>query len=228
MKPLRRIAVVIPARDEQDLLDSCLQALAVAIGNSPLPTRAIVVLDSCGDASASICKGHQVETIEVDFANVGRARHAGISALQSQAPAEALWIANTDADSQVPPGWLAEQVRLADEGADAVLGLVEVTYESGSPLPWAHHAEYRRRIRANGSHGHIHGANLGIRASIYLDAGGFPPLSDHEDRELVRRVRALASSRVVTTTSLRVKTSGRQDGRCQDGFARSIAAAAAP
>ncbi len=33
-----------------------------------------------------------METIEVDFANVGRARHAGISALQSQAPAEALWI----------------------------------------------------------------------------------------------------------------------------------------
>lgn len=225
---IREVAIVVPARDEQTLLPRCLEALAAAAGNSPVPTRTIVVLDSCTDASAVVCRDHRVETIEVAFANVGRARRAGVAhALQGGPPASSLWIANTDADSQVPLDWIAEQVRLANEGADTVVGLVDVTPDVEGPILRAHQSAYSRQIRPNGSHGHVHGANLGIRASTYLDVGGFPPLSDHEDRELVRRMRAMRSVLTVTTATLRVKTSGRTEGRCHDGFARSMARHAA-
>jgi glycosyltransferase involved in cell wall biosynthesis len=224
MTEIRRVAIVVPARDEQTLLPGCLEALGVAVQNSPVPTQTIVVLDSCADGSADVCRELRVETIEVEFANVGRARHAGvISAIQSAVSASSLWIANTDADSRVAPDWVAEQVRLAGQGADAVLGVTDVTSELQPSLLRAHQAAYIRRIGPNGSHSHVHGANLGIRASTYVDAGGFPPLTDHEDQQLVLRVRAMRSPVIVTTTSLCVKTSGRTMGRCSNGFARSIA-----
>lgn len=224
MTRLRQVAIVVPARDEQTLLPGCLEALAVATRNAPVPTRTIVVLDSCTDHSYDICRRHRVETIGVAFENVGQARHAGIiRALQRGIPPSALWIANTDADSRVPPDWVAEQVRLADEGADAVLGLVDITHDVPAPLSRAHAAGYRRRVHANGFHEHVHGANLGIRANIYLEAGGFPPLTDHEDRELVLRLRAMHDPVLITSTTVRVQTSGRTEGRCHDGFARAIA-----
>jgi glycosyltransferase involved in cell wall biosynthesis len=226
MTRIRQVVIVVPARDEQTLLPACLDALAVAAGNAPVPVRTIVVLDSCSDGSADVCRRHRVETIEVAFANVGRARHAGvITAVQGGAPTSTLWIANTDADSRVPPDWVAEQVRLADEGADAVLGLVDVDLDVPAVLR-AHQAAYLRRVHSNGSHDHVHGASLGIRASTYVDAGGFPPLTDHEDRQLVLRLRAMRSPVVITSTALRVRTSGRTEGRCDEGFARSIASLA--
>lgn len=222
MTRIRQVAIVVPARDEQALLPACLEALAIAAANAPVPTRTLVVLDSCSDGSADICRRYRVETVHVAFANVGRARHAGITVAMHQGPAtSALWLANTDADSVVPPDWVAEQVRLADGGADAVLGLVDIDLGLPAVLR-AHEAAYSRRVRSNGSHDHVHGANLGIRASTYLEAGGFPYLADHEDRQLVRRLRA-GRAPLITSTALRVRTSGRTDGRCHDGFARSIA-----
>jgi glycosyltransferase involved in cell wall biosynthesis len=224
MTRLSQVAIVVPARDEQTLLPGCLDALAAAVESSPLPTRTIVVLDRCTDGSAAICQSRGVDTIEVGYANVGRARHAGVTQAIDHVPhAAELWIANTDADSRVPPDWIAEQIRLADEGADAVLGLVEIDPDVHLPMLRAQQAAYGRRLRPDGCHSHVHGANLGIRASTYQHAGGFPPLTDHEDRQLISRVHALHSAVVVTTTTLRVKTSGRTQGRCDAGFAGDIA-----
>ena len=223
MTRLARVAIVVPARDEEALLPECLDALAAAVENSPLPAQTIVVLDRCTDRSPEICRSFSVDIVEADYANVGRARHAGVTAaIRSRLSAD-LWIANTDSDSWVPPDWIAEQVRLADDGADAVLGLVEIDSDVHQLTRSRHEAAYLRRLRPDGSHGHVHGANLGIRASTYHEAGGFPPLTDHEDRHLVRRVRALNDSVVVTTTTLRVRTSGRTTSRCGEGFAREVA-----
>lgn len=229
MTALQQIAVVVPARNEQTLLPGCLEALAVAARKSPVLVRTIVVLDRCTDASADVCSRHRVEVLEVAFGNVGQARHAGITrAIQSGIPVSSLWIANTDADSQVTPDWVVEQVRQAEEGADVVLGIVDIGLDVQVPMSIlkAHKAVYSGRILPQGHHGHVHGANLGIRASTYLESGGFPPLSNHEDRHLMLRVRALGSPLVVPTTNLRVKTSGRSEGRCHRGFAHSIASLA--
>jgi glycosyltransferase involved in cell wall biosynthesis len=223
MTRIRQVAIVVPARDEEALLPGCLDALAVAAGSGAVPVRTIVVLDCCTDGSADVCRRKRVETVDVGYASVGQARHAGVMmAVQGGAPTSTLWIANTDADSRVPPDWVAEQVRLADEGADAVLGLVDVDHDLHA-VRSAHEAAYSRRVHSSGSHEHVHGANLGIRASTYLDVGGFPPLTNHEDRELVLRLRAKRSPVVITSATLRVRTSGRTEARCDDGFARSIA-----
>jgi glycosyltransferase involved in cell wall biosynthesis len=219
-----QVAVVIPARDEETLMPGCLEAVAVAVDHSPVPVRTIVVLDTCRDRTADVCASFGVETVVVSSENVGRARHAGATrAIGGRTGTGSIWIANTDADSRVAPDWVDQQVRLADDGADVLLGLAEVTFDVPAVVISAHRAGYQDRIRVDGTHHHVHGANLGIRASTYLAAGGFPPLTDHEDQQLVLRARALGDAAVVATTSLVVETSGRRAGRCRHGVARTMA-----
>ena len=152
---------------------------------------------------------------------MGVARHAGITALLSgmRDPAT-IWISNTDADSVVPVTWLRDQLDLASSGADVVVGTVGLSDEEshlgrdfGPRIRWA-------SAEAIG-HAHVHGANLGCRASAYLDVGGFPPLAVHEDRSLLRRLDASGVT-VVRSTRIRVETSARLVGRCEGGFATAL------
>ena len=123
-----------------------------------------------------------------------------------------LWLATTDADSRVPPHWLSRQLELADDGADLVVGTVEVD-------DWSAHPPYvEQRWRAGydqrDGHGHVHGANVGARADAYLEVGGFPSLDRDEDVALVA---ALAHRRVVRTGTIPVLTSARLRSRAAAG-----------
>jgi GT2 family glycosyltransferase len=225
---IARIGLVVPAHDEVDLLSDCLTALRKATVNVDVPVRTVVVLDGCTDGSEEACREFAVDTVTLeagalDAGNVGRARAAGVRAvLAGEAHPESVWLANTDADSRVPVTWLQEQLELARDGADAVLGVVRLD-EDGRSGRGAHATQYAQLIGRDGSHHHVHGANLGVRASAYLQAGGFPPLSDHEDRELVRRLRALVDVTVISSARLQVVTSGRLVGRCRQGFSADLA-----
>ena len=129
----------------------------------------------------------------------------------------ALWIAHTDADTVVAPDWLLRQVALADAGTDAVLGTVRVA-------DWTEHPAGTARAFAalygagEGEHPHVHGANLGLRASAWLGAGGVPPLGLAEDHGLLAGLLA-RGARVTRTRTVEVVTSGRRVGRAPGGFA---------
>ena len=222
---IAEFVVVVPARNEEGTIGRCLEALVVAGRASPVPVRVLVVLDGCRDGTVDVCARYPIEALRVDYENVGRARSAGVAqAMRAiRSPAGAVWIANTDADSRVAPDWVVEQLRLADDGADVVLGLADVDTDIPSSARSAYRADYRRRIRPDGSHRHVHGANLGIRASTYVAAGGFPPLANHEDRQLLLRVRAMGNATVISSTEVVVTTSGRPEGRCQEGVAHRLA-----
>jgi cellulose synthase/poly-beta-1,6-N-acetylglucosamine synthase-like glycosyltransferase len=71
------------------------------------------------------------------------------------------------------------------------------------------------------THPHVHGANLGIRADAYLDAGGWSDLALAEDHCLWGRVRA-CGWRVASSVACVVTTSGRLNGRAQGGFADTL------
>jgi hypothetical protein len=68
----------------------------------------------------------------------------------------------------------------------------------------------------------VHGANLGVRASAYLRAGGFPEVPTAEDRALVAALTA-SGSRVRRTRSLAVVTSARREARAPHGFSHYLA-----
>lgn len=220
-----RIAVVVPAHDERSLLPGCLAALQVAAGRVDVPVRIIVVADACTDGTAQLSAAAGVEVVTIEEGNVGRARSAGVAHLLRDGPG-GLWLATTDADSRVPADWLQWQLQYADGGADLVAGTVEVDDWSDwpGPLPSRYDRRYREKI-AGIRHRHIHGANLGFRASAYLAAGGFPALEHDEDRTLVARMHE-TGARVLTDVHCPVRTSARPDGRAPHGFAAHLLALA--
>jgi cellulose synthase/poly-beta-1,6-N-acetylglucosamine synthase-like glycosyltransferase len=222
IEPIRSVAVIVPAHNEEDLLPGCLAALEVAAARSPVRVRTIVVLDACEDASERICRKRRVEVALSEGRNVGLARSIGSAlALSKEACLRRVWLAHTDADTRVGPDWLVDQIELANGGADVVLGVVRLADVSADEHR-AFRSAYLRRIRADGTHDHIHGANLGVRASAYRQAGGFPSEVAHEDRVLVRRLQALPGVNLVRDVHLSVDTSSRLAGRCQEGFAATL------
>jgi cellulose synthase/poly-beta-1,6-N-acetylglucosamine synthase-like glycosyltransferase len=219
--PIRQICVVVPAHDEEMVVGRCLEALCCAAGAVSLPVTVMVVLDDCGDRTEQICRSFPVAVLSVSARSVGVARHAGITALLSdKRDPPTIWIANTDADSVVPVTWLRDQLDLASSGADVVVGTVGLSDEE-TLLGRDFRATYSLGVSHGDRHGHVHGANLGCRASAYLGVGGFPPLVVHEDRSLLQRLDASGVA-VIRSTRIRVETSARLVGRCEGGFATAL------
>lgn len=221
---IRAMIVVVPVRDEEALLDRCLSAVEVAVRACRLPSVVRVVLDGCTDDSASIAARHPFPVIHVEANAVGVARRAGVESalaalrVDGGVDADRIWIAGTDADSQVPPNWLRVQQELADAGADVVLGTVRPDFADLSPR----HREHWLSTHPPGRPaGNTYGANLGVRASVYLAAGGFPAAPLNEDVELVDACRRLGAA-TVASDAAEVLTSGRSVGRAPGGYAASV------
>jgi hypothetical protein len=130
------------------------------------------------------------------------------------------WLATTDADTVVPPGWLRRQLGYAGQGWDVVLGTVTVTDWAGHPpdVPAVFEAMYDF---GDGPHPHVHGANLGIRASAYLAAGGFRPLRTAEDHALTAAA-TQAGCQVLQAGDIAVETSARRQARAPRGFSHLL------
>lgn len=207
------IGVVVPAHDEQELLPACLASIRVAAGHPHLAgvtVHVITVLDTCTDDSVQVAG----DALTVDVRNVGRARAAGCQLLLARG---VHWLATTDADSIVPPDWLAVQVGLARRGADAVAGTVRVDSWDQQPARVRTAFETTYGTPADG-HLHVHGANLGVSAAAYRAVGGFRPLALAEDQALVDALVA-GGHRVAATGAIPVRTSDRVTSRAVGGFA---------
>jgi cellulose synthase/poly-beta-1,6-N-acetylglucosamine synthase-like glycosyltransferase len=231
MNPPWHIAVIVPARDEQALLLRCLASLDEACRALPMGVSSdvIVVADTCTDATVSIARewmcGHEGAVIETRAGSVGKARAMGVAVALSryQGPLDRCWLANTDADCEIPVSWLLDQLTHASAEIASVAGIVDVdTFEEHG----AHVEERFRRtyqLNADGTHPHIHGANLGVRADAYRDVGGWSEMVTAEDHDLWGRLR-LAKFVCVSDVRLWVRTSGRRTGRAPLGFADALAA----
>lgn len=216
---VRQVGVVVPARDEEAALPSCLAALAAAAAHARdgagVGVDVVVVLDRCVDDSAAVvARWPAVVAVEVDAGNVGRARAAGFDRLTRGGAPPDLWLATTDADSVVPRDWLSVQVEHARAGADLVLGTVDVV--DWSPHPREVEERWRAAYDVADGHPHVHGANVGFSAAAYRDVGGFAHLDRDEDVALAA---ALAHRRVVRTGAIPVLTSARAHARARGGFA---------
>ena len=161
--------------------------------------------------------------ISIQARRVGAARAAGMTELlrlTSGSDPSAVWLATTDADTVVPPGWLRRQVQYANAGWDVVLGTVTVTDWDGHP-PHVPVAFEERYAFSGPHHPHVHGANLGIRASAYLAAGGFRSLRTAEDHALLAAATE-AGCPVVQAGDITVETSGRRLARAPRGFSNLL------
>ena len=224
------IGIVVPAHDEEELIGHCLTTLLHAGSDPQLggeETTIVVVLDACSDGTkyivqqfAALTAGQRcvIECIEIEARNVGIARATGAHYVLNRA---SRWLAFTDADSRVSPAWLSIQLNL---NVDVVCGSVAVDdwspYKEFASMLREH---YARTYNDNDGHRHIHGANLGVSAELYLKAGGFLPLACHEDVALVAELEKIGA-RFAWSAAPRVFTSARIKARASGGFADTLSA----
>ena len=231
---IRAVGVIVPAHNEQDLLPACLTRVRrAARALRGLPVHVVVVADACRDLTAEAARRGRASVVTISARSAGAARAAGAREILHRTghldPAR-VWLATTDADTLVPVGWLRQQVRYASGGWDAIVGTIRVADWSGySPATRSvFHDLYERGHEGtdeagpsaeggDARHPHVHGANLGFRASAYLRAGGFPDLATAEDKALVTAL-AATGGRVLRTRALPVVTSARRDSRAPHGF----------
>lgn len=225
---IKHICVLIPAKNEEKLISRCLHSIlkASAILSSDINIEIVLCVDSSTDHTWEIGKKilkDQGSILIIDKGNVGYARRfaAEYALNQYKGYLDACWIANTDADCEVPINWLQKHISYAEKGIHAIAGIVKVdSYREHSPQV----AELFQKdyiIHEDGSHPHIHGANIGIRADIYLKVGGWNELYTAEDHDLWNRLSNLKFN-LKSDAALFVITSGRKFGRAPLGFANKL------
>lgn len=154
---------------------------------------------------------------------------ASDTGMRIAAAAGARYLLRTDADSLPRPGWAARMRERLATDMDLVAGRMVDRVDEGHPfhvrlvlwilvaaaagiaVPKNHGRAYRTRFRM------MMGSNVGIRASTYLEAGGFPRSAIeevHDDRVLMNRTRRVTARitgdrhAVVATSSRRYRRYG--------------------
>ena len=232
--------VVIPARDEEDHIAGCLEALA-AQTVVPGSFETVLVLDGCTDETdraardAARALGLQLTLIEGPAVGAGAARRAGMEAAATrlvELGCDHGLIACTDADSRPAPDWLARQLAHLADGAVAIAGMIELDDEEqlapGVRRRRQRDAEARlarvRELDPDAAHHHFAGASLAVTAAVYRKVGGLEPLASLEDAAFETRLRDHGIP-VKRAGDVRVRTSARLHGRAGRGLAVDIAVA---
>ena len=218
---IEAVGIVVPAHVEETLLPACLRALRRAASPLSVPVHLLVVADACTDQTVAAAWAGGARVTAIQARSVGAARVAGMAELirlTADTRPAAVWLATTDADTVVPPHWLGRQLRYASQGWDVVLGTVRVAdWDWDGHLPRVPAAFQARYEFGDGPHPHVHGANLGIRASAYRAAGGFRSLRMAEDHALLAAVTE-AGCAVLQAGDITVRTSARSLARAPGGF----------
>jgi glycosyltransferase involved in cell wall biosynthesis len=224
------VCVLIPARNEEALLPRCLKSVDAACAALPssVSTDVVVAVDSSSDRTRDIAEemlAGRGTAIVTTAAMVGRTRSlAAETALRRyRGPLRRCWLANTDADCFVPKSWLIDQLTIASKDVDAIAGTVDVDSFRDHGVGTDKQFRETYLIHPDGSHPHVHGANLGVRADAYLRAGGWGNLETAEDHDLWNRLLKIGSSRR-SIGHMTVLTSGRRVGRAPHGFAGALLA----
>ncbi len=223
------VGVVVPARNEACRVGAAIAAIVEAAASADRRCDIVVVDDGSRDGTVAAARkaltGHRggSAVVSVQVGQAARARSRGVEVCRRGLgePRHA-WILSTDADSIVPPDWIERYLVHAADGAVAVAGVVSlIDDEDGRRIlrPWQR--DYGATLAADGTHPHVHAANLGVRLDAYDAVGGFRDVDRIEDIDLWRRLRA-AGYEPVADSRLVVATSGRLEGRVRAGFAAAL------
>jgi cellulose synthase/poly-beta-1,6-N-acetylglucosamine synthase-like glycosyltransferase len=223
------VAVVIPAQNEAATIERCIASVIAAADACMQRSHLWVVLvaDTCTDDTVALAQraiGIHGEVIECSPRSPGTARRIGVGAALAHfahAPPGRVWIANTDADTYVPVNWIACHLGHADNHADAVAGIVELDTSEGLRADISRLYATTYELRSDGTHSHVHGANLGVRGDAYLDAGGWSHVTVAEDHCLWGRLKERGWQLRSCVDSV-VITSARLHGRAIGGFADTL------
>lgn len=208
-----RISFVIPAYNEEKNLPPCLASVECELARTPCDAEVIVVNNASTDTTGEVARAHAWVRV-VDEPNKGlvRARHAGYTAATGDL------IANVDADTMLPEGWL-EKVLTEFERDDNLAALSGPhIYHDLSPSQrfltrlfyvggYLFHL-FNHYILGTGAM--LQGGNFIVRRTHLEKAGGFDTSIEFygEDTDVARRISKVG--KVKWTFALPIYASGRR------------------
>ena len=227
------VLVAVPARDEEDAIETCLASVVAAleaalVSGRTARVRVAVAAHRCRDATAERARrllrasglDHLVVADERST-TVGEVRTALVRAALATAPplrSDRTWLLSTDADTVVGTDWVTGLLDAAERtGADLVAGFVALDGWRPDPSAAAAYDQILQAGLTAEGHDHVWAANLAVAAAAFDAAGGFPPVVHGEERVLAQHV-AAAGGLVVGSLSPVVTTSARMPGRAAHGL----------
>lgn len=190
---MSRISVVIPARDDAELLDRCLRALG---RQTQAPAEVIVVDNASSDATAAVAAAHGARVLAEPRIGIWAAAATGYDA------AEAPVIARLDADSLPPAGWL-EAIAAALERrphAAAVTGwgvFEDLPRHWGAPVAAAYLGSYYALGFAAAARPPLWGSNMAIRRAVWHDVRDRVHRTEREVHDDLDLALALGPHRII-------------------------------
>ncbi|MHB8651776.1 MAG: glycosyltransferase family 2 protein [Minisyncoccota bacterium] len=208
-----KISFVIPAHNEEVLIGECLSALQSALAAGDYDAEIIVVNNASTDRTGEIARSFRgVWVIDEPRKGLSQARHAGFSAARGDL------IANIDADTLVPKGWLPVVMDEFERDQNLVALSGPFIYQDIHPVlrggvlvfyffGYVIHQISHSLLRVGGM---LQGGNFVVRRTALEKIGGYDTSITFygEDTDIARRLTAVGQ--VKWMFRLPMYTSGRR------------------
>ena len=160
------LSIVIPAFNEERLIERCLQSISASIApnvTSSFTSEIIVVDNNSTDNTGNLARQAGARVVFEPINQIGRARNAGA------AEATGDWLLFLDADSELNPGLLADILRVIEDGKS--VGCGSTLQMQGLPWwgNWIFHLWKGTSILFRWAAG----ALVVCRSDAFRDVGGF-------------------------------------------------------
>lgn len=237
------VAVAIPARDEEDHIGACLDAIGC---QTIRPDMVTVLLNNCTDSTGQRIRGMKLDipcnVVDVELsAESGGAGVARRLAMERAARCIGCSgvLMTTDADAIVPPDWIERNIMAINAGADAVCGRAVLSDSDAAAIPKTLRVddELEQRLLALADqmawlidpdpidplprHTEASGASIAVSVAAWRRAGGIPSIRTGEDRAFIAALRRIDAA-IRHDPSIEVVVSGRTFGRADGGMADTI------
>ena len=222
------IAFIVPAYNEEALIGRCLASILRDIATSGCAAEVVVVNNASTDRTREIAAAFpEVRVVDEPAKGLVQARHAGLMASSAEL------VANVDADTLLPPGWITTVLTAfaTDRDLVALSGpfiyydlsrfgrfLVQIFYYAAFVVYLVN-----RHVLRVGSM--VQGGNFVFRRSAWLAVGGYDRTIAFygEDTDVARRLTRVGAVR--WTFALPMYASGRRlkaEGMLTIGFRYAV------
>ena len=186
------VAVVIPARNEERFIESCLKSLATQ--SYPADRLEIIVVDNGStDSTVEIANKYASSVIEAPTLNLSELRNLGVEKSSGEI------LAFIDADCVADPDWIEQGVRSL-QLEPCITGCFHGSPADGS---WLEHAWFCQSPAGRVTVNHINTSNLFVHRELFEQLGGFDvSLTTGEDAEFSTRAALHVS--VISDARIRV------------------------